>query len=132
MFRTALTETLGIEYPIIQAGMGGVAGAELTAAVSNAGGLGVIGGAMLMADGLREEIRKVKDMTDKPFAVDLLLTEGMPGLAEQITRTIADAGINVSGFTGGRMANRCVMYIRFERADELEQAHELLEATLYP
>ncbi len=84
MFRTALTETLGIEYPIIQAGMGGVAMADLTAAVSNAGGLGVIGGAMLTADGLREEIRKVKDMTDKPFAVDLLLAEGMPGLAEQI------------------------------------------------
>jgi len=84
MFRTALTETLGIEYPIIQAGMGGVAMAELTAAVSNAGGLGVIGGAMLTADGLREEIRKVKDMTDKPFGVDLLLAAGMPGLAEQI------------------------------------------------
>ncbi|NIU63298.1 MAG: enoyl-[acyl-carrier-protein] reductase FabK, partial [Pseudomonas stutzeri] len=49
---------LGIEYPIIQAGMGGVAGAELTAAVSNAGGLGVIGGAMLMGDALRDEIRK--------------------------------------------------------------------------
>jgi len=90
MFRTALTETLGIEYPIIQAGMGGVALAELAAAVSNAGGLGVIGGAMFMADGLREEIRKVKDMTDKPFAVDLLLTEGMPGLAEQIEAVYAE------------------------------------------
>ena len=53
-----------------------------------------------------------------------------PGLAERIARTIADAGINVSGFTGGRMADRCVMYIRFERADELEKAHQLLEATL--
>jgi hypothetical protein len=53
-----------------------------------------------------------------------------PGLAEQIARTIADAGINVSGFTGGRMADRCVMYIRFERADELEKAHKLLETTL--
>ena len=94
MFRTALTETLGIEYPIIQAGMGGVAMAELTAAVSNAGGLGVIGGAMLTADGLREEIRKVKDMTDKPFAVDLLLAEGMPGLAEQI-EAVYDEGVPV-------------------------------------
>jgi len=84
MFRTALTETLGIKYPIIQAGMGGVAMADLAAAVSNAGGLGVIGGAMLMADGLRQEIRKVKDMTDKPFGVDLLLAEGMPGLAQQM------------------------------------------------
>jgi enoyl-[acyl-carrier protein] reductase II len=84
MFRTALTETLGIEYPIIQAGMGGVACAELAAAVSNAGGLGVIGGAMLMGDTLRDEIRKIKDLTDKPFGVDLLLAEGAPGLAQQI------------------------------------------------
>lgn len=94
MFRTALTETLGIEYPIIQAGMGGVAMADLTAAVSNAGGLGVIGGAMLTADGLRGEIRKVKDMTDKPFAVDLLLAEGMPGLAEQI-EAVYEEGVPV-------------------------------------
>ena len=50
MFKTALTEMLGIEYPIIQAGMGGVALAELTAAVSNAGGLGVLAGAMMEAD----------------------------------------------------------------------------------
>lgn len=64
--------------------------------------------------------------------IEALRVEGpdRPGLAEQITRTIADAGINVSGFTGGRMADRCVMYIRFERANELEDAHELLEATL--
>jgi enoyl-[acyl-carrier protein] reductase II len=94
MFRTALTETLGIEYPIIQAGMGGVAMAELTAAVSNAGGMGVIGGAMLTADGLREEIRKAKDMTDKPFAVDLLLAEGMPGLAQQM-EAVYEEGVPV-------------------------------------
>jgi len=64
--------------------------------------------------------------------IEALRVEGpdRPGLAEQITRTIADAGINVSGFTGGRMADRCVMYIRFERVDELEKAHDLLEATL--
>jgi hypothetical protein len=64
--------------------------------------------------------------------IEALRVEGpdRPGLAEQITRVIADAGINVSGFTGGRMADRCMMYIRFERADDLEQAHELLEATL--
>jgi enoyl-[acyl-carrier protein] reductase II len=94
MFRTALTETLGIEYPIIQAGMGGVAMAELAAAVSNAGGLGVIGGAMLPPDGLREEIRKVKDMTDKPFAVDLLLAAGMPGLEQQI-EAVYEEGVPV-------------------------------------
>ena len=94
MFRTALTETLGIEYPIIQAGMGGVARAELVAAVSNAGGMGVIGGAMFAPAALREEIRKVKDMTDKPFAVDLLLAEGMPGLAEQI-EAVYEEGVPV-------------------------------------
>ena len=84
MFRTALTETLGIEYPIIQAGMNDVARADLAAAVSNAGGLGMIGGAMFAPDALREEIRKAKDMTDKPFGVDLLLAAGMPGLEQQM------------------------------------------------
>ncbi len=84
MFKTELTERLGIEYPIIQAGMGGVATAELVAAVSNAGGLGVIGAAMMTPAMLREEIRKVRDLTDKPFAVDLLLAQGWPGQEEMI------------------------------------------------
>jgi enoyl-[acyl-carrier protein] reductase II len=94
MLPTALTEILGIEYPIIQAGMADVARAELAAAVSNAGGLGMIGGAMFAPDALREEIRKVKDMTDKPFGVDLLLAEGMPGLAEQI-EAVYEEGVPV-------------------------------------
>lgn len=64
--------------------------------------------------------------------IEALRVEGpdRPGLAEQITRTIAEGGINVSGFTGGRMADRCVMYIRFERADQLENAHDLLDTLL--
>jgi NAD(P)H-dependent flavin oxidoreductase YrpB (nitropropane dioxygenase family) len=64
---------LGIEHPVILAGMGGVSTAELVAAVSNAGGLGVIGGATLSPQELRQEIRKVRALTDKPFGVDLLL-----------------------------------------------------------
>lgn len=84
MFKTELTEKLGIDYPIIQAGMGGVATAELVATVSNAGGLGVIGAALMTPVILREQIRKVKDLTDKPFGVDLLLAQGMPGLDEMI------------------------------------------------
>jgi enoyl-[acyl-carrier protein] reductase II len=84
MFKTELTEKLGIEYPIIQAGMGGVATAELVAAVSNAGGLGVIGAAMMTPAILREEVGKVKDLTDKPFGVDLLLAQRWPGLEEMI------------------------------------------------
>src|SRR5687767_5701910 len=77
VLRTQLCDMLGIEYPVVLAGMGPVAGgimgpvatAELVAAVSNAGGLGVLGGAGFGADRLREEIKKVRSMTDKPFGV---------------------------------------------------------------
>ncbi len=87
VLRTELCDLLGIEYPVILAGMGPVAGgltgpvatAPLVAAVSNAGGLGVIGGAGFSAERLREEIRKVRSMTDKPFGVDLLLPSNYMG-----------------------------------------------------
>src|SRR3990170_3742420 len=82
MFKTALTEMLGIEYPIIQAGMGGVAMAELAAAVSNAGALGVVAGAMMAADEFREQLRECKRRTSKPFGADLLLAEGLPNTEE--------------------------------------------------
>jgi enoyl-[acyl-carrier protein] reductase II len=76
---TQLCDLLGIERPVVQAGMGFVARSELAAAVSAAGGLGVIGAAFLSLDELREEIRKTKDMTDKPFGVDILFaTYGRP------------------------------------------------------
>jgi NAD(P)H-dependent flavin oxidoreductase YrpB (nitropropane dioxygenase family) len=78
--RTAFCDRVGIEYPIVLAGMGPVAGtgapvatAELAAAVSNAGGLGVMGGVAYAPDVLRTEIRKIRSMTKKPFGVDLLL-----------------------------------------------------------
>ena len=69
---TPLCERLGIQYPIFLAGMGGVSMSALTAAVSNAGGLGIIGAATLDPESLRSEIRKTRELTDKPFAVDLL------------------------------------------------------------
>lgn len=70
---TRLTELLGIRYPIIQAGMGYLARQELAAAVSEAGGLGVIGSTgSLTADDLRDEIRQVRALTTRPFAVNLL------------------------------------------------------------
>lgn len=72
MLHTRICELFGIEVPIVLAGMGGVSMAELVAAVSNAGGLGVIGAATLDAEGLRREIRKTRELTQKPFAVDLL------------------------------------------------------------
>jgi enoyl-[acyl-carrier protein] reductase II len=71
--RTPICDRLGIDYPVFQAGMGWVARGELAAAVSEAGGLGVIGaGSNLTADELRQEVRLVKSRTDKPFAVDIL------------------------------------------------------------
>jgi enoyl-[acyl-carrier protein] reductase II len=70
--RTPLCERLGIDYPILLAGMGGVSMAPLVAAVSNAGGLGIMGAANLSPDDLRAEIRRTKALTRKPFAVDLL------------------------------------------------------------
>ncbi len=71
--RTPICERLGIDYPVFQAGMGWVARAELAAAVSEAGGLGVVGaGSTLSPDELRAEIRGVRERTDKPFGVDIL------------------------------------------------------------
>ena len=73
MLRTKLCDVLGIEYPVMLAGMGSVAGSGLVAAVSNAGGLGVLGAVGLPLDALRREIRRTKELTDKPFAVDIVL-----------------------------------------------------------
>ncbi|NOY68831.1 MAG: nitronate monooxygenase [Deltaproteobacteria bacterium] len=80
VLRTKLCDMLDIEYPILSAGMGPTligektgAPVQLVVAVSEAGGLGVLGGAGYTIDELREEIRKIKKMTDKPFGVDLLL-----------------------------------------------------------
>ena len=74
VLRTALCDFLGIEYPICLAGMGGKwTPPELVAAVSEAGGLGVMGGTGTPVEDLRKRIRRVRELTDKPFGVDLLL-----------------------------------------------------------
>ncbi len=70
---TRLTRLLGIEHPIIQGGMAWTATAELVAAVSNAGGLGVIGAGHMPTDMLREQVRQTKAATDRPFGVNLML-----------------------------------------------------------
>ena len=68
-----LSEMLGIKYPIIQGGMANIATGEFAASVSNAGGLGLIAGGGMDAETLRENIRKCKSLTDKPFGVNLML-----------------------------------------------------------
>ncbi|HYG25532.1 MAG TPA: nitronate monooxygenase family protein [Caulobacteraceae bacterium] len=70
--RTPLCDLLGIEHPVLLAGMGGVSYAELAAAVSNAGGYGVLGMAGTSTRFIEEQMKKVRELTDKPFGVDLL------------------------------------------------------------
>lgn len=88
MLRTRLCDVLGIEHPIIQGGMAWVATAELAAAVSNGGGLGIIGAGHMPTDILREEIRKAKELTDKPFGVNLMLLT--PHIDELIQVTLEE------------------------------------------
>ncbi len=73
MSQYALCELLNIEYPILQGGMAWLGTAELAAAVSEAGGLGIIGAGHMQGSRLREEIRKVKERTNKPFGVNIML-----------------------------------------------------------
>jgi enoyl-[acyl-carrier protein] reductase II len=90
--RTPICDLLGTRYPIVQAGMGYVARADLCAAVSAAGGLGMIGAASLTAPELRDEIRKVQSLTERPFGVDILFaTIGRPAgddRTERFTREV--------------------------------------------
>ena len=89
ILHSPLCDLVGVEYPVVLAGMGPVAGgsvgpvatAELAAAVSNAGGLGVLGGSGHGPERLREEIAKLRSLTDKPFGVDLLLPANYMGPA---------------------------------------------------
>ncbi|PIZ90137.1 MAG: enoyl-[acyl-carrier-protein] reductase FabK [Candidatus Nealsonbacteria bacterium CG_4_10_14_0_2_um_filter_35_20] len=92
-----LTQLLGIKYPIIQGGMAGVSESKLVSAVSNAGGLGVIGSGFFPSSWLEEEIKKTKDSTDKPFGVNLFMRN--PGVAELI-KIIIEYQVPVV-FTGG-------------------------------
>ena len=71
--KTRVTELLGVEKPIIQGGMAWVAESHLAAAVSNAGGFGIIGAANAPAEVVRNYIREAKEMTDKPFGVNIML-----------------------------------------------------------
>ncbi|MFC1967100.1 NAD(P)H-dependent flavin oxidoreductase [Chloroflexota bacterium] len=74
MFETWITEKLGVKYPVIQGAMHGLARAELTSAVSNAGGLGIINAnSFASPDELRREIRQTREMTDQPFGVNITL-----------------------------------------------------------
>lgn len=90
--KTRITELLGIKYPIIQGGMAWVAEHKLAAAVSNAGGLGLIGAASAPPEIVREEIKKCKELTDKPFGVNVMLLN--PN-AEEVAKIVVEEGVKV-------------------------------------
>ena len=90
--KTRITELLGIEYPIIQGGMAWVAEHHLAAAVSEAGGLGIIGAASAPAEVVREEIRKARQLTDKPIGVNIML---MNPNAPEVAKVVLEEGVKV-------------------------------------
>ncbi len=88
--QTEINNLLEIEYPIIQGGMAWVAEHHLAAAVSEGGGFGLIGAANAPADWVREQIRKTKELTDRPFGVNVML---MSPYADEVARVIAEEGV---------------------------------------
>ena len=90
--KTEITELLGIEYPIIQGGMAWVAEYHLAAAVSEAGGLGLIGAASAPAEWVRQQVQEVKKRTDKPFGVNIML---MSPYADEVAKVIVEEKVPV-------------------------------------
>ena len=93
--RTRLCELFGTEYPIVQTGMGWVAGARLTSATSAAGGLGILASATMTLEELRRAVAEVKDRTDKPFGVNLVT--GQADIDQRLDLIIRE-GVRVASF----------------------------------
>ena len=91
-FHTRLSRLLGVEHPLIQGGMAWTATAELAAAVSNAGALGIIGAGQMPTDVLRAEIRNAKLLTDLPFGVNLML---LTPHIDDIVTMVLEEGVDV-------------------------------------
>ena len=105
--KTRITELLGIEYPIIQGGMAWVAEYNLAAAVSNAGGFGIIGAASAPPEIVRAQIRKCKELTDKPFGVNVML---MNPNAEEVAKIVIEEGVKAVTTGAGNPAKYIPMW----------------------
>lgn len=105
--KTEITELLGICYPIIQGGMAWVADYHLAAAVSNAGGLGLIGSGGAPAEWVREQVREAKKLTDQPFGVNLML---MNPDADAIAKVLVEEGVKVVTTGAGNPAKYMKMW----------------------
>ena len=92
MKKGRIAEMLGIEYPIFQGGMAWIADAELAAAVSNAGGLGIIAAGNADTEYVRGQVRKAKEMTNKPFGLNIML---LSPFADEIAQMVVDEGVKV-------------------------------------
>jgi enoyl-[acyl-carrier protein] reductase II len=90
--KTIICDLLGIKYPILQGGMAWVANASLAAAVSNAGALGIIAAANAPVNVVRNEIRKTKEITDKPFAVNIML---ISPYADEIAKLVIEEDVKI-------------------------------------
>ncbi len=90
--KTKITELLDIKYPIFQGGMAWVADGDLAGAVSNAGGLGIIGGGNAPKEVVKANIDKVKSITDKPFGVNIML---LSPFADDIVDLVIEEGVKV-------------------------------------
>ena len=101
---TAVTELFGLRYPIFQGGMAWVSDAQLAAAVSNAGGLGIISAMNLSGEYLREQIQKCRELTSKPFGVNIML---MSPFVEETAQVVLEEKVPVvttgAGFPGAYM-----------------------------
>jgi len=112
MLKTRICELFGLDYPIVCAGMGAVALAELAAAVSEAGGLGTIGLAVFGREGIRNEIAAARSRTRKPLAVNLLLPFLQPGVVD----VLADTPISAVTFFWGDARDHADSIARLHRA----------------
>ncbi|MFF1351412.1 NAD(P)H-dependent flavin oxidoreductase [Streptomyces sp. NPDC058322] len=93
--RTALTELVGVRHPVVQTGMGWVAGPRLVSATARAGALGILASATMTTEQLRAAVREVKSRTDEPFGVNLRADAGD---ARERVRIIVDEGVKVASF----------------------------------
>ena len=92
MIRTPICDLLGIQYPIFQGGMAWIADADLAAAVSNGGGLGIIAAGNAPADYVRQQVQKAQSLTDKPFGVNVML---MSPSADEVAQVLAEEKVPV-------------------------------------
>ncbi len=92
MFKSDICEALGIKYPIIQGAMAWIADSTLASAVSNAGGLGIIATGGNTPENVRAEIRRAKELTDKPFAVNIMLLNSN---ADEVAKIVCEEGVKV-------------------------------------